>query len=420
MPAADTCAARQLRNAPQFSISAHILIFAAAFLAVVSRRPDAITHPVFYAEDGRIFFAQAYELGWRSLLISQAGYLHLFKRLIALMAAQLPLATAPLFMNLGAITVQVLPVNVLLSSRFSRVSRLARVLLAVAYIAVPNSAEINANVTNMQWHHPLLACVVLFGDAPRSWGWKVFDIVVLVIVSLDGPIGLLLVPIAAVLWLAEREKWHGVQLATLIPGSLLQAIVIVSSHTRPTAANGATMGRFISILARRVFLGLAGQLPLRFLDSRLSPAAEWAIAAVGLAFAAYATYKAPLRLKLFTALALLVLVSGLARPAGQPRPQWEYLTVSGYGDRYFVFCLLALIALAGWLLMSSRQPAVFRGIAVLIVAAYAVGALYDWRYPKFPAADFGAYAAKFQSAPPGTHMAFPIAPEGFTMELTKR
>jgi len=36
---------------------------ALAVIAIVSRRPDVILHPQFYAEDGVVWYAQAYSLG---------------------------------------------------------------------------------------------------------------------------------------------------------------------------------------------------------------------------------------------------------------------------------------------------------------------------------------------------------------------
>ena len=51
-------------------------VFLAALVAVFSRLPGAFLHPQFFAEDGWVWYQQAYNLHWlRSLGIAQAGYL---------------------------------------------------------------------------------------------------------------------------------------------------------------------------------------------------------------------------------------------------------------------------------------------------------------------------------------------------------
>ena len=40
------------------------ILFLLACAVIVSRRPEAIFHAQFYAEDGHVWFADAYNLGW--------------------------------------------------------------------------------------------------------------------------------------------------------------------------------------------------------------------------------------------------------------------------------------------------------------------------------------------------------------------
>ena len=44
------------------------IIWLAAFLMIFSRRPDAILHAQFFAEDGKAWYADAYQFGARCLL----------------------------------------------------------------------------------------------------------------------------------------------------------------------------------------------------------------------------------------------------------------------------------------------------------------------------------------------------------------
>src|SRR5271163_978057 len=91
-------------------------VFLAALLAIFTRLPGALLHPQFFAEDGWVWYQQAYNLNWlRSLGIAQAGYLATLPRLVAGLTLLFPMVWAPLIMNLAGTVIQVLPVTALLS-----------------------------------------------------------------------------------------------------------------------------------------------------------------------------------------------------------------------------------------------------------------------------------------------------------------
>ena len=118
--------------------------------AIISRRPDAIFHAQFWAEDGAVWFATDYNFGiLHALSLPQNGDFQTFPRLAAALAMLFPLRRAPLVMNLLAVFVQALPPIFLLTRRFAYVgSQRVRLLMGILLIAVPTSYEVHANVTN--------------------------------------------------------------------------------------------------------------------------------------------------------------------------------------------------------------------------------------------------------------------------------
>jgi hypothetical protein len=155
----------------------HPVAFITGCSIVFSRRPDAILNAQFFAEDGQRWYADAYRLGLRSLLIPDegGGYLHTVPRLAALLSLLFAFSRAPLVMNLCAITIQVLPVTIFISSRFISIPLWKRLLVCLLYLGTPNSYGTNANATNIQWHLGLLACLVLLALPPINRRWQVFD-----------------------------------------------------------------------------------------------------------------------------------------------------------------------------------------------------------------------------------------------------
>jgi hypothetical protein len=405
----------------------HVIVFLSAFLLIFSRRPDAVLNAQFFAEDGQRWFADAYQMGFRCLLIPDqaGGYLHTVPRLSALLSLLFPFSRAPLLMNLCAILVQILPVAIFVSSRFSGIPLWKRLVASFVYLGLPNTYGTDANATNLQWHLGLLACLVLLAEPAQSLTWRIFDGIVLVLISVESPIGLLLVPFAAVVWWI-RDRRSIVSLALLLPGTIIQASVVLMSHVRQTAPNGANVHRLISILGRQVFLAsLVGKNTVLHFALRYSERScfvlEVIATAVGLAILLYALRYAPAGLKLFVAFSFCILVMSLARPlAGAPnQPQWEWLRFPGTSNRYFFMPILAFLAALLWIADSARHRAM-RFCSVGLLLCMCVGIRRDWRYPAFEDMHFREYASQFRTAPSGTKILIPINPPPWTMKLTKK
>lgn len=406
-------------------IGLQVFIFFAAAAMVVWRRPDAVLNPQFFAEDGAVWFPDAYNLGLHCLALPEAGYLHTLTRLVALLTLLFPFTAAPLVMNLCAIAVQVLPINLFLSGRFSSIPIGTRLFGAFLYVALPNSYEINANITTIQWHLALLSCLVLFAEPVESLGWRIFDVITLVLISVDGPMGILLLPVAIAMWWKRHDGWARTLCFALIPGAIVQVTTIMTSNAQRVAApNGANLTRFIHIIARQIFLSsLLGVKTEFHIFMRVPFAFEVLITIAGLSAVLYAVWQGPFELKLFILFVSVVFAAALAKPlATLVGLQWEVLGLPGAANRYFFLPTIAFLVVLLWTATDSsiaRRPIV-RATAVLILLLLATGIRLDWRHSPFVDLHFRTYARTFETAAPGTHITIPINPAGWSMELSKR
>jgi len=403
-------------------IAFQVMVFLAAFAIIASRRPDAVLNAQFYAEDGMAWYPDAYRFGLHSYLMPVAGYVHALIRSVALLSLLFPFSLAPLVMNFSAIVVQILPVNVFLLSRFSQIPLNTRLLGSLLYVVVPNSWEIDANLTNVQWHLVLVACLLLLALPERRRAWQIFDAAVLVLTSFSSPIAILLVPVAAALWWKRRQGWSALSFALLIPGALVEGLIALFSHTRQLAPNGATFERLIRILGGQVFFsGLFGMTAQDWFTPHGLFLIDAISTVVGLAVVLYALRYAPIELKVFLVFSLAAFALGLARPlAGPPNlPQWEYLCVPGRGNRYYFLPMLGFLASLLWMAARAASPMKLRYCAIGLLLLLPIGIFQDWHYPAFEDLDFPRYAAQFEQASPGTKIKIPINP-GMTMEITKR
>src|SRR3954470_1078281 len=407
----------------------HLLIVVTGFLIIFSRRPDAILNAQFWAEDGQRWYADAYQFGIRCLLIPDelGGYFHSVSRLSALMATIFPFVNAPLVMNLIAIAIQLLPASIFLSSRFSNIALWKRLIAAFVYFALPNTYEVNANTTTIQWHLGLLACMVLLAPSTRNWKWHVFDGIVLVLISLDSPVGVVLLPIAAAVWWMRRNRGSAISLAALLPGAMIQALTVLFSHARPAAPNGANWHRLIRILGGQIFMSpLLGNMTLLHMTWRHFPnyvfARESIAFVIGLAVLFYALRHAPTEVKLFILSGFAVLSLSLAHPIPglAHEPQWELLAFPGHGNGYYFLPSISFLVALAWI--ASCASKIPRRVAGVLLLMLPLGIVRDWRYPDFADLHFKEYALRFEALAPGAKIEIPLNPVNaahWTMELTK-
>ncbi len=400
-------------------IAWQLVIFLFGMVAVFSRLPGALLHPQFFAEDGWVWYQQAYNLHWLpSLGMAQAGYLQTLPRLVAGIALWFPLQWAPLIMNLAGATIQVLPLNALLSSRCSTWGPLPlRLCMAALYLAIPNAPEVHIVLTNAMWHLAVLQALLAFSSPPLSWRGRLTDVLLFGIGSISGPFSIILLPCIAVYWWLRRSRWTLTVLGLLLLGVLIQLLTMMHAVRTPGAPLGMTALRLLRIVAGNVFVnsmtgggGASLHLPLL-----------WIAAAGGFAILLCAWKSATLAFRLYMVFSCLVLVASLRDPLllGNTVPRWEVLAnVSGI--RYWFLPSLMFLwsgACCAWQDRSSLVRTA--GCCVLLLCT--LGIVYKWKYPAWPPSQFKEEVVRFNTLKPGEHMLFHVYDPGQRpMELVKR
>jgi hypothetical protein len=404
----------------------HCVVFLLACALLVSRRPDAIFHAQFWAEDGHVWFADAYNFGgWSALFRTQDGYFQVLPRLAASLALPAPLRLAPLVLNLVAIAVEALPVNLLLCSRSSAWGSLRyRVLLAFVYLALPNCWEMDAIITSSQWLLTLCAFLLLVAARPGGVAGRVFDISILLLCGLTGPFCVFLAPVAFFLAWKRRENWRWIEAGILTACCLLQAwgLLIVDPAGRSHyAAVGASPALFARLLAAQVYLAtLVGGNGLAYYSNSSLFIFLLLVAIGGTALVVLCFIKSNVEMRLFLTVTALLFAVSLGSPnTGSPKgvTGWELLT-SGGGIRYWFFPTLAFAWSLLWCFHSRIR--LLRIVSAPLILLMCVGIVRDWRHPAFKDMHFDEYAARFEVAPAGTVVTIPENPAGWTVRLVKR
>src|SRR5262245_30171432 len=138
---------------------------------ILCRRPDVVSRPQFWAEDGSIFFCDALMLGFpRAVVRLYRGFPFLGQRLIAAFGSLFPIAAAPRVYTTAAIVIEALSVATFSLPRFRHLVRsdALRALFCVACVSLPASVEVFATPTNVGWFIGLWLLFISLSTAPRG------------------------------------------------------------------------------------------------------------------------------------------------------------------------------------------------------------------------------------------------------------
>ena len=385
-------------------------------LIVVSRRPDAVTYPQFYAEDGVYWYSEAYNADhfWEPFFIPKQKYFQTVSRVGGMLGNSVNILYAPLLLNLMAISIQVLTAVYFLSSRFnSLIPRFhIRFLCSLAYLLLLGSDEIHANLTNSMSHLALLMFLIIIVPQSRTYGWRFFDYGMLLLAGLSGPFVFFALPVAvAFCGYRKSIRNSAVKLAILAVTFLIQfysyLFIVVPGAMRSDQTLGANFGLLIEIMARNIFIrGISGTsyvpeiMGLGIWSNGLLPIL---VVALGVAVIGRVLWKAELELKFFIIFSFMIFTAALITPqVSLVKPQWGEMAMGGGGRYYFLPTLTWVISL-GWLLFNAEHL-FLRCIAGALIACMLIAGLPGgWVLMKYNNYNYKVQVQEFNNKTPGRY-----------------
>lgn len=408
------------------NLTGHFLFALAAFAVIVSRRPSSLFNPQFWAEDGRNWYADAYNHGiFYSLTTPEAGYFQTFSRLTAIASQLLPLEFAPLFFYLVAASVQVIVAAFIASERLADFlpEKKWRIALAFGYLAMPHSWEIYANVTNSQWHLALLACLILIARPPAAIYERIFDTAAVLLMGVSGPFCLLLAPIAAAVFFRRRGFHYAVLLGITLFTASLQTLSLLAFDRPIQPELGIGIEQLAGILARHLALspliGSRGFEKLA-LSGFYGFAVLYSAAALIIVAFIFMIVRGGFELRMLAIFSVLIVTAALISPAVSPEPgQWAFIANNDTAIRYWFIPTFSLYTGIILLLSKKHLSPQLKAIKLIIAIAAFTGIVADFRLPKLTDYQFRRYAAEFNRLPPGSVFEIPINPN-WKMTLVKK
>lgn len=349
---------------------------------LVARRPDAVTTPQFWGEDGYIFFFENLTLGFpRALATMYQGFPYLAARLIAFAGGLVPFTLAPRVYTTSAIALTALGLAIFVLPAFRHIVRsdALRVLFGVLVVCAPMGREVLSNPTNLGWFLAISLALLSLARLPPA-PWRV------ALVSAGGAVLVCSTPLAPInlpLWLLRG--WRGLRRGdrgdVALALVLVATVVLLLMLTRGLGSTpGPTFGtdQFTPLTHPALFLRNAlGMMSHRTAAFFLPPGAAVLLGPPGAAA--------------ITLLLLATLVALCA--AGSFRTLSALLTALYLFGAYFLALLLGrpqiFLFLRAWELLPSRYL-IFPGAMLALAVVTAVDAAPAGRRRRVMAAGIAA------------------------------
>src|SRR5262249_41872673 len=172
-----------------------LVAFGISLAILILRYPTSLLAAEPLWEDGPVFYLGGFD-GLASLARPYQGYLHVAARLVAIVAASIPPALAPLLMNGVTILATARVAAFIARDRPRRAvpDRRIRLALAIGFVLMPAAQDLTWHLVYLQWTLAffLLARVVADDPSPR-WVWP--DRVAVATTALTGPFSILFAPL---------------------------------------------------------------------------------------------------------------------------------------------------------------------------------------------------------------------------------
>jgi hypothetical protein len=387
------------RRAPEWLLTRRYEFLALGLYAFVLavRAPWILFSGRIWAEEGTMFLQYAWNHSVLDALIApHAGYYNLVANTAGIVAAYVPLETAPHFTAGMALLIQLLPAVLVLFTRIPGLTTPFRKAVALLLLlVVPANPEIYLVTINAHFVLCAATGLVLVSEA-GGYMDRVFKWLLLGLSGLSGVVSTFLAPLFWLQWWRERQRDRLVQALILTICGVLQAVLIARGvadeerHLRfnPTVVVGAAYAKFVAMPVSPV---QPVEIGLERLEERLEahgrlPAWVWLSTAVVFGLLLLICWRSGSRTAQLLAVAaiwLIVLASPGSREAATDQKLYIHLTGAlryYYAAEVFVFLAL-LVALdpGARLPKALRIPAGFWLAAVMLMGSFNFArAPLDW------------------------------------------
>ncbi len=245
------------------------LLIVLAYVTLCIIRAPAVFAGRFWGEEG-VYYAAFQSMGRvKSLFFSASGYPLFLTNVIVRFAEHVPTVYAPLVTTYVSFSVEIALIFLMLAWRKDIGLDLISIgLIALGLAVMPQSAEVLASTTNLQWWCAAIAVVILIDNGQRNF---IFSCAVLFCCALSGVAPALLLPAFAFKVFIDRSRAASAQFLALGTGSLIVVITGLLVGARVGASRTFPLDAMVYLRA----ISIQDFFSLFFGAHTATPMAQW-------------------------------------------------------------------------------------------------------------------------------------------------
>ncbi|MDU5780778.1 MAG: hypothetical protein E6Z83_08200 [Pantoea sp.] len=404
-----------------------ILVFAIlAFIILVTRRPDIISHPQLWAEDGKAFLEPIWNNGFiHSIITPRDGYFQSLPKITMAFASLFGLGNVALISTLTAIIIRCLLISFVLCGRFSYIDIKLRVIFCIYFLVQPNVQEAYVNITNAHTYLAIYLLAVILAEERESKAWKAHDYLVLLFSGISGPFIALLAPSLLIKRIAQRRTLLNLFKNANTFDFLFAACISVQAYSvifgdydRTKAPLGASWEIFFDIITYKVIFGSLFDLnTVQWVIG--NHVANATISILLFSSTLYLFFKLDWRFKSAACYVIITIAVSLYKPVINPvDKQWPLFLNAIVGCRYFILSGMAVFSLI--LIIIKRSTSNPYSSILIFCIALSPSLIHSYRMPKLADVGFNEGIEMYEQSMTGQNVKINTNPPGWSMVLKKK
>jgi len=210
----------------------NITVLISSILLIIVRHIDFFKFPRFWAEEGKVYFLDAYTNGISSLLHGHQGYYSIIPNFATYFSTLVPLEYAPIVTTFIAFLVQVLPFYLIfINKAIFFDSSLKKFIASLIVLFVAQTGPIWLNTISSQFHFIVILFIIMLDD--KSKILKSTKNIYFILVFLSGMSGIpsnILTPFFFLKYLKSKLKTNLYLFIILVFTTLIQIGFILGSN----------------------------------------------------------------------------------------------------------------------------------------------------------------------------------------------
>ena len=189
-------------------------------ILLAGKNVDILITPRFWAEEGAVFYRDAFRSGIDCIFNQYGGYYSIVPRLTTYLASLLPMKLAPFITTFTSFSIQIIPAYLILKN--SNFSYKYKIMLLVSLLFAGFTNEIFTNTITSQFHFCVIAYLLLIGNYKTS-----ISAPLLLISALTGPTACFILPFFIIKTFFEPNRQNIINSTIFLVGTLIQLAYVI-------------------------------------------------------------------------------------------------------------------------------------------------------------------------------------------------